>query len=165
MKFAPTACLLAGLLTALGLLAPPPPAAAQSMQSYIPCLGCAEHHEIQTRWHRPFLIELTGEGLLLFDHFRLERNARDMGLCETDVLIRSSRSVDGCHPYSATRAWLIEAPLEILAFTSPAWGLERDGHPRWAMALELVPIVYHGLAIKSTIHAIHQWQRLKYLYQ
>lgn len=165
MNFSRSLGILILLLAAVGCLAAPAAARAQSPQGYIPCLGCAEHHEIETRWHRPFLVELAGEGLIMFDHFRLEREARDMGLCETDILIRSSRSVNGCHPYSATRAWLIEAPIEILAFTSPAWGLERDGHPRWAMALEMVPIVYHGLALKSTIHAIHQWQRLKYLYQ
>ncbi|MGH9476657.1 MAG: hypothetical protein ACRD1C_10020 [Terriglobales bacterium] len=155
----PLTLLLALLLT--GLLAAA--AGAQSAAAYIPCLGCAEHHEIETRWHRPFLVELAGAGFIMFDHFRLERDARDLGLCETDVLLRSSRAVNGCHRYSALRAWLIEAPIEIAAFTSPAWGLERRGHPRWAMALESVPMIYHGLALRSTIQAIHQWQRLSYL--
>jgi hypothetical protein len=149
-------------LLAAAMLAP---AAAQSLRGYTPCLGCAEHKEIETRWHRPFLAELAGEGALMFDHFRLEAEARNLGLCESDPLIRSATAVNGCHLYSATRAWLIEAPIEILAFTSPAWGLERRGHPRWAMALELVPIVYHALSIRATIESIHQWQRLEYLYQ
>jgi hypothetical protein len=139
------------------------PAAAQALKGYTPCLGCAEHKEIETRWHRPFLIELAGEGALMFGHFRLEGEAKRMGLCETDPLIRSPLAVNGCHAFSATRAWLIEAPLEVLAFTSPAWGLERRGHPRWAMALELAPIAYHAFAIRATIESIHRWQRLEYL--
>ncbi len=154
--------LLALGLLARGLLAP---AAAQSLQGYIPCLGCAEHKEIETRWHRPFVMELAGEGAVLFDHFRLEADARQMGLCESDPLIRSSLAINGCHRYSAVRAWLLEAPLEVLAFTSPAWGLERRGHPRWAMALELVPIAYHAFSIRATLEAIHRWQRLEYLLQ
>lgn len=137
---------------------------AQSSGGYAPCLGCAEHNEIRTRWHRPFLLELAGEGALMFNHFRLERDARDLGLCETDILIRTPTALNGCHAYSATRAWLIEAPLEIAAFTSPAWGLARRGHPRWAMALELVPITYHAVSAKETVRAIHLWQRELALY-
>lgn len=134
-------------------------AGAAAQGTYTPCLGCAEHQEIRTRWHRPFLLELAGEGALMFNHFRLERDARQLGLCETDILIRNPTAVNGCHAYSATRAWLIEAPLEIAAFTSPAWGLERRGHPRWAMALELVPITYHAVSAKQTVKSIHVWQR------
>ena len=138
------------------------PLAAQS--GYVACLGCAEHQEIRTRWQRPFILELAGEGLMMFDHFRLENDAAHMGLCETDPLIRSPLAPGGCHAFSAWRAWLIEAPIEVLAFTSPALGLERRGHPRWAMALELVPIAYHAFSARSTIEAIHQYQRLHYLY-
>ncbi|MGH9394507.1 MAG: hypothetical protein ACRD1E_10090, partial [Terriglobales bacterium] len=98
---------------------------AQTGPGYTPCLGCAEHQEMQVRWHRPFLTALAGESVVMFNHFRLERSARQLGLCETDVLIRNPVAINGCHAYSAKRAWLIEAPLELVAFTSPAWGLER----------------------------------------
>lgn len=138
------------------------PLAAQS--GYQACLGCAEHEAMRTRWHRPFLIELETAGLTMFTHFEVEGEAQRMGLCESDVLIRSSLAVGGCHAYSAKRAWLIEAPLEFVAFTSPAWGLERRGHPRWAMLLEAVPMVYHAWSAHQTVHAIHQWQRLQFLY-
>ncbi|MGH9482902.1 MAG: hypothetical protein ACRD1L_12515 [Terriglobales bacterium] len=138
---------------------------AQSSPGYIPCLGCAEHTEIQNRWHRPFLIELAGAGLVMANHFRLEGDARALGMCESDVLIRSSSSVAGCHPYSATRAWLIEAPLEIALFTSPAWGLARRGHPRWAMGLELVPMAYHAFSSAATVSAMHQFQREEALFR
>jgi len=145
-----------------------PAAAAQttttSSADYTPCLGCAEHEAMQTRWRRPFLIEMEVAGLVMFTHFRLEAEARSMGLCESDVLIRSPLAAAGCHPYSARRAWLLEAPLEVVAFTSPAWGLERRGHPRWALLFEAVPIVYHAWSAHATIHAIHQWQRQQYLY-
>ncbi|HUX67812.1 MAG TPA: hypothetical protein VMV31_10020 [Terriglobales bacterium] len=156
------ALLAAALLATLLLALAPPPARAQ--RGYIPCLGCAEHQEIQTRWHRPFLAELAGEGVLLFNHFRLEADARQYGLCESDILIRSALAVNGCHPYSARRAWLIEAPLELALFTSPAWGLQRRGHPRWALALELLPIAYHAFSASQTAAAIHQWQRQQYLF-
>lgn len=152
--------LLGGVLLALAAV----PAAAQTSGGYSPCLGCAEHKEIETRWHRPFVIELAGEGALLFDHFRLERDARNMGLCESDILTRSALADNGCHRFSETRAWLIEAPLEVVAFTSPAWALERRGHPRWATVLELVPITYHALSVRKTTEAIHQWQRQQALY-
>ena len=138
---------------------------AQAPGGYTPCLGCAEHQEIQTRWHRPFLTELAGEGLVMFNHYRLESSAREMGLCETDILIRDPIAVGGCHAYSAKRAWLIEAPLEVALFTSPAWGLERRGHPRWAMVLEFVPVSYHLLSSRATVEAIHQYQRLAFLLQ
>lgn len=137
---------------------------AVAQGAYTPCLGCAEHAEMRTRWHRPFLLELAGEGALMFNHFRLERDARQLGLCETDILIRTPTAVNGCHAYSATRAWLIEAPLEMAAFASPAWGLQRRGHPRWATVLELVPIAYHAVSAKQTVHAIHVWQRELALY-
>lgn len=138
---------------------------AQSQGVYQPCLGCAEHHEIQVRWHRPFLTELAGEGFAIFNHYRLESSARALGLCETDILIRNPVAVGGCHAYSAKRAWLIEAPLEVALFTSPAWGLERRGHPRWAMALEFVPVTYHLLSSRATVEAIHKYQRLAFLLQ
>lgn len=158
--------LLAAALAAATLLTlTASPAVAQSSPSYTPCLGCAEHREIETRWHRPFLIELAGEGLVMANHFRLEGDARELGLCETDILIRSSSSVNGCHPYSATRVWLIEAPLEIALFTSPAWGLARRGHPRWAMLLVLVPMAYHAFSSAATVSAIHQFQREEFLFQ
>jgi hypothetical protein len=150
------ALLILGLL-ALGA------AAAAAQGGYVPCLGCAEHQEIETRWHRPFWAQLSSESVLLFNHFRIERQARDLGMCETDVLIRSPQAINGCHPFSAKRAWLIEAPLEVLAFTSPAWGLERRGHPRWAMLLEAVPMTYHLVTIHETANSIHQWNRLTYL--
>ncbi|MGH9415675.1 MAG: hypothetical protein ACRD01_03525 [Terriglobales bacterium] len=152
------------LLAALALLLPGPGALAQSTSNYIACLGCAEHQEIRTRWHRPLLTELAGEGFVMFDHFRLERQARDLGLCETDPLIRGPEMFPGCHPFSVRRAWLIEAPLELVAFTSPAWGLARRGHPRWAMALELVPILYHTFTIRATSQAIQQWREEQFLY-
>jgi len=159
------ALLVAALLAAVLLAAAPPPARAQGGPGgYLPCLGCAEHQEIRTRWHRPFLAELAGEGLLLFNHFRLEADARQLGLCESDWLIRSPLAVNGCHAYSARRAWLIEAPLELVLFTSPAWGLQRRGHPRWALALELVPIAYHAFSASQTSAAIHQWQRQQFLF-
>ena len=138
------------------------PAAAQA--GYTPCLGCAEHTELQVRWHRPFWMELAGEGVAMADHFRLERQAAHLGLCESDPLIRSPLAINGCHQFSLKRAWLIEAPLEVAAFTSPAWGLERRGHPRWAMVLELVPIVYHTLSARATTEAIHTWQRQLFLF-
>lgn len=162
------AALAAALGAALLLAALAPAAAAQTTtafnEDYTPCLGCAEHEAMQTRWRRPFLIEMEVAGLTMFTHFRVEEEARRMGLCESDVLIRSSLAVAGCHTYSARRAWLIEAPLEVVAFTSPAWGLERRGHPRWALLFEAVPIVYHAWSAHATIHAIHQWQRQQFLY-
>lgn len=147
--------------------AAPTPAAAQAAlasNGYTPCLGCAEHSEMQTRWHRPFLVELAGEGALAFDHFRVEGVAQRLGMCEGDPLLRSPVVVNGCHAYSAPRAWLIAAPLELVAFASPAWGLERRGHPRWAMALLLVPIAYHAFSIRSTDAAIRAWQQEQLLY-
>lgn len=149
----------------LGLAAAVTGQVAAQTAGYQACLGCAEHQEMRTRWHRPFVIELAGEGLLMFNHFRLERDAADLGLCETDILIRGGADAGGCHHFSATRAWLIEAPLEVGLFTSPAWGLARRGHPRWAMVWELVPIVYHAWSASETVHTIHQYQRLSYLYQ
>lgn len=147
-------------LVAVLVLAP----RAQAQAGYAPCLGCAEHAEIRVRWHRPFWAELAGEGFAMFDHFRLEQDAANLGLCESDPLIRSPLAINGCHRFSATRAWLIEAPLELVAFTSPAWGLARHGHPRWAMVLELAPIAYHAFSAIATVDAIHQWQRQLYLY-
>lgn len=153
-----------GLRLAAVLLVAGAALAAQASGTYIPCLGCAEHQEMQTRWHRPFLIELAGEGLLMANHFRLEGDARALGLCETDILIRSPQAVNGCHAYSAKRAWLIEAPIELALFTSPAWGLQRRGHPRWAMGWELVPIAYHAFSARATNTAIQQWQRELFLF-
>ncbi|MGH9394939.1 MAG: hypothetical protein ACRD1E_12265, partial [Terriglobales bacterium] len=157
----------AALAAALLLAVLGPAAAAQTTtaftEGYTPCLGCAEHEAMRTRWRRPFLLEMEAAGLTMFTHFQVENEARRMGLCESDVLIRSALAVAGCHSYSARRAWLIEAPLEVVAFTSPAWGLERRGHPRWALALELVPMAYHGLSSRATVEAIHQYQRLEFL--
>jgi len=116
-----------------------------------------------TRWRRPFLTLLAGEGLVMFNHFRLENSAARAGLCETDVLTRSPGAVNDCHRFSMTRAWLIEAPLELALFTSPAWGLERRGHPRWALAFELVPMAYHLESSAQTVRAIHQFQRMEFL--
>lgn len=151
-------------LVALVALTLAPRAAAQSTDGYIACLGCAEHQEMRTRWHRPFLTELAGAGFVMWDHFRLEGQARDLGLCETDPLVRGPAVFPGCHPFSARRAWLIEAPLELVAFTSPAWGLGRRGHPRWAAALELVPILYHTVTIHATSGAIARWREEQFLY-
>ncbi|HXR97044.1 MAG TPA: hypothetical protein VN709_04290 [Terriglobales bacterium] len=148
------------LLVALGAR----PASAQTAPGYVPCLGCIEHHEMQVRWHRPFVLELAGEGAMMFDHYRLEAQARDLGLCESDVLTRNPVATGGCHAFSATRAWLIETPIEVALFTSPAWGLQRRGHPRWAMALELVPFAYHALSVRATTEAIHQYQRQSFLF-
>jgi hypothetical protein len=153
------ACGLA-LLVALGAR----PTFAQNSNGYVPCLGCVEHHEMQVRWHRPFVLELAGEGAMMFDHYRMEARARDMGLCESDVLTRNPIAVGGCHAFSTKRAWLVETPIEVALFTSPAWGLERRGHPRWAMALELLPFAYHALSVRATTEAIHQFQRQSFLY-
>lgn len=139
-------------------------AGAQTPGGYVPCLGCAEHNEIRARWHRPLLTELAAETLVMANHFRLENDARKLGMCESDVLIRSPLAVNGCHAYSARRAWLIEAPLELVAVTSPAWGLARRGHPRWAMAVALLPMGYHALSSRATIEAIHQYQRQLFLF-
>ncbi len=128
-------------------------------QTYIPCLGCAEHQEIRTRWHRPWLVMLATDGALAADHFRLEVKARNLGMCEPSPLLHSSQAINGCHPFSLTRALLVAAPLEIAAFTSPSWGLARRGHPRWAMALELAPIAWHALSIRATQRAIDNWQK------
>lgn len=155
---------LAALAVVMGVLAGPLAAPLEAQGGYTPCLGCAEHEAMRTRWRKPFLLELEAAGLTMFAHYRVEREARAMGMCESDVLIRSSLAVNGCHRFSATRAWLIETPLEVVAFTSPAWGLERRGHPRWAMLFEAVPIVYHAWSAHATIHAIHQWQRYQFLY-
>lgn len=139
-------------------------AAAQTPGGYEPCLGCAEHNEIRARWHRPLLTELAGETVVMANHFRLENDARKLGMCESDVLIRTPLAVNGCHAYSARRAWLIEAPLELVVVTSPAWGLARRGHPRWAMAVELLPMSYHALSSRATIEAIHEYQRQLFLF-
>lgn len=128
-------------------------------QTYIPCLGCAEHQEIRTRWHRPWLTELVVDGILAADHFRLEAQARNLGMCEPTPLLHSSQAINGCHPFSMTRALLVATPLEVLMITSPSWGLARRGHPRWAMALELLPITWHALSIQGTKHAMHEWQK------
>ena len=132
-------------------------------QTYIPCLGCAEHQEIRTRWHRPWLALLATDGILAADHFRLEIQARNLGMCEPNPLLHSSQAVNGCHSFSLTRALLIATPIEILAFTSPSWGLAQRGHPRWAMALELAPITWHMLSIQATRHAINQWKQQQLL--
>jgi len=128
-------------------------------QTYIPCLGCAEHQEIRTRWHRPWFALLATDGILAADHFRLEVKARNLGMCEPSPLLHSSQAINGRHPFSMTRALLVAAPLEILAITSPSWGLARRGHPRLAMAMEVVPITWHALSIRDTQRAIKNWQK------
>lgn len=128
-------------------------------QTYIPCLGCAEHQEIRTRWHRPWFALLVTDGILAADHFRLEVKARDLGMCEPSPLLHSSQAINGCHSFSLTKALLVATPLEIAAITSPSWGLARRGHPRLGMAMELLPIAWHALSIRATQHAIDDWQK------
>ncbi|HZT72319.1 MAG TPA: hypothetical protein VE996_01555 [Terriglobales bacterium] len=134
-------------------------AAAAGAQTYQPCLGCAEHRELTTRWHRPFAIELETESVLIAEHYAAEAKGRRFGLCESNILLRSSTAMNGCHPFSLKRAMLVATPLEILAFTSPAWGLGRAGHTHWALALQAVPMLLHAWAIRHTWEAIHRRQR------
>ncbi len=136
-------------------------AAAWGQNRYRPCLGCAEHVELRQRWHKP-LLELLGAQVVLFgENDWLEARASHMGLCENDPLARGSArpGIPGCHAFSLSRALVLELPLEILIFYSPAWGLARSGHPRWGMAWGLVPILAHAWAIRQTTEAIHQWER------
>lgn len=128
-------------------------------QAYQPCLGCAEHQELRTRWHRNFALELSVESVLVAEHYAVEAEGRRFGLCESNVLLRSPQEINGCHPFSLTRAMLIAMPIEVLAFTSPAWGLARAGHPHLGLSLELVPMLLHGWAIRHTIEALHRQQR------
>ena len=137
---------------------------AQAQAGYRPCLGCAEHEEIRHNWHRPFLVELATESVLIASHFAVEADARGQGLCESNILLRGPALPDGCHPFSLTRALLIATPLEILVFTSPAWALARAGHPHLGLMLEAVPMTLHALAIGDTLAAIHSHQREQALY-
>lgn len=133
-------------------------------QTYTPCLGCAEHNELRTRWVKPWLGELSVEAAVAADHYRLESDAEHLGLCENNPLIRVSLAINGCHAFSERRALLVASPLEVLTFVSPAWGLARWGHPRWAMAWQSVPIFGHALAIRRTTEAIHRWERQQALW-
>ncbi len=128
-------------------------------QRYRPCLGCAEHVEYARRWHRPFLALLASQIVLAAEHFALEAHARQLGLCEADPLIRNPIATNHCHQFEWKRALLIEAPLEVVAFDSPAWGLARSGHARWGLSWQLVPMIAHAWAIRRTTQAIHYWER------
>lgn len=143
--------LVCGLVLALTM--------AAAAQGYQPCLGCAEHVELRTRWHRTFAMELEAESVLIAEHLAVEAEGRRYGLCESNVLLRSATAINGCHPFSLKRALLVATPIEILAFTSPAWGLGRAGHPNLALSLQLVPMLLHGWAIRHTLEAVHRRQR------
>lgn len=133
--------------------------ALASAQAYQPCLGCAEHEELRTRWHRNFALQLEGESMLVAEHFAVEDEGRRFGLCENNILLRSPTAINGCHPFSLSRAMFLALPLEVLVFTSPAWALARAGHPQIALVWESVPMALHGWAIRHTIEAIHRRQR------
>ncbi|MGH9526477.1 MAG: hypothetical protein ACRD2F_07390, partial [Terriglobales bacterium] len=137
---------------------------AQAQNGYQACLGCAEHVELQQTWHRPFLLELVTESVLIASHFAVEVQARRDGLCETNIFLRGPALPGGCHPFSLTRALLIATPLELLVFTSPAWALARAGHPKLGLVLEAVPMTLHALAIGHTLAAIHSYQREQAVY-
>ena len=137
---------------------------AQAQAGYRPCLGSAEHKEIRHNWHRPFILELATESVLIAAHFAVEADARGQGLCESNILLRGPALPDGCHPFSLTRALLVATPLEILVFTSPAWALARAGHPHLGLMLEAVPMTLHALAIGDTLAAIHSHPREQALY-
>lgn len=156
-RFAPLAAALLVLLLAAA-------ACAQEPAGYQPCLGCAEHEELQHNWHRPFILELATESVLIASHFAVEARARRDGLCESNIFLRGPAVPGGCHPFSLTRALLVATPLELLVFTSPAWALARAGHPKLGLALEAVPMTLHALAIGHTLAAIHSHQREQALY-
>ncbi|MGH9536102.1 MAG: hypothetical protein ACRD2E_14730 [Terriglobales bacterium] len=138
--------------------------AACAQAGYQPCLGCAEHEELRHSWHRPFIVELATESVLIASHFAVEVRARRDGLCESNILLRGPALPGGCHPFSLSRALLVATPLELLVFTSPAWALARAGHPKWALMLEAAPMTLHALAIGNTLAAIHSHQREQALF-
>lgn len=140
------------------------PVRAQQPAGYRACLGCAAHQELMHNWHRPFILELATESVLIAGHFAVEVRARRDGLCESNIFLRGPAVPGGCHPFSLTRALLIATPLELLVFTSPAWALARAGHPRLGLSLQAVPMVLHALAIGHTLAAIHSHQREQALY-
>lgn len=129
-------------------------------QTTYPCLGCAQHEELKNRWRKPWLYTVLAHATIAATGYVIEEHGKNLGLCERTPFLRSSQSINGCHPFSAKRAIFVGAPLEALLFTSPSWGISRWGHPRIGLAIEFIPIALHTAAIVRTEHSIHRYHQL-----
>jgi hypothetical protein len=138
--------------------APVPPPAVNSSTGYIACLGCPEHEELKNHWKKAWKYAVVSHALVAGSSIALEAHGRSLGMCEQDPLMRSSVSYNGCHPFSWSRTLTLAVPIEVLAFTSPSWGLSRWGHSRIGTSIELIPIALHLRAIIRTSHSINQLQ-------